>query len=63
MYRVVNEADVSRAIKVNDKQVEEAVVLLMQVCLKPKWPQWDRKKLERKISMLLAQRQSNTWEH
>ena len=30
MYRVVNEADVSRAIKVNDKQVEEAVVPLMQ---------------------------------
>jgi N-methylhydantoinase A/oxoprolinase/acetone carboxylase beta subunit len=30
LYRVVNEADVSRAIKVNDKQVEEAVVPLMQ---------------------------------
>ena len=30
MYRVVNEADESRAIKVNDKQVEEAVVPLLQ---------------------------------
>ena len=30
MYRVVNEADESRAIKVNDKQVEAAVVPLLQ---------------------------------
>jgi hypothetical protein len=30
MYRVVNEADTARAIKVNDKQVEAAVIPLLQ---------------------------------